>query len=91
MERQESIKQQIVEAASANFLCAQLQITALKNIDTAGELDDRSTELPNELEPLFKDAFERIQRQPNRTAVERGNNTLIWAIYGQRALKIPEI
>lgn len=89
-EQRDNIAGKIVSAADGNYLCAELQITMLREM--SGEtLRKRLNNLPSTLTGLFNDTMRRIQVQDERNKTKWGQRALLWTIYSQRPLTVFEL
>ena len=84
------ITNKIVSAAEGNFLCAQLQITMLRNLTTE-TLRKRLNALPSTLASLFSDTMDRVFEADRANNHKLGQRALIWALYAKRALTVSEL
>lgn len=86
-DEREHISSKIVAAADGNFLCAQLQITMLRNL-AAETLRKRLNTLPSTLASLFSDTMARVLDADRINGHELGQRALLWALYAKCQLTV---
>lgn len=67
-----------------------LQIQAILNEPTAGEMEEALEKLPHGLNGAFEETLQRIQRQPEGRK-RLGMNTLMWVSHVKRPLHVEEL
>jgi hypothetical protein len=71
------------------FLIARLHMNALLEQDSVRAVLRALDKLPNEIEQIYDEAMERIERQSNTT--ELAKRVLSWVIYASRPLSLEEL
>jgi len=72
------------------FLLAILQVKAILNEPTIGEMEDALDAMPRGLNDAFEETLQRIQKQPDGRK-RLGMNTLMWISHARRPLRVMEL
>ena len=74
----------------SGFLLAVLQVQAIMNETSIGEMEEALDSMPQGLNDAFEGTLQRIQNQPEKRKL-LGMNTLMWISHARRPLKTAEL
>ena len=85
------VAQKVVQKANGNFLWVHLALEEIKDCHTEEDVNFALEELPPGMEPLYQRMEDSIQRHKRPTDKALARQLLMWALYSQTPISIPEI